>query len=153
MILIVTNSEGDYSHPPLIDWLDKLGGNYKIINGLSLFNSEVDFCYSNDEKGIFYDGVNLKKEINIIYARRWMSGIPDFSVVFEDKLLNKKLINSLKLELSNLRDFLFYHLSDAKWFPSIKLENVNKLQILELAQKAGFRVPKTLVTNKKKFPT
>lgn len=145
MILVLTTESGDQSHVEVIDWLEHLGANYKILTGESLLYGSNIVVYGNGN--IFCDGVNLTKEVRVVFYRRWMT--PTSIQLSRDKILNKSILDNLLGELFSFRRALEKNLEHAFWIPSGDVVEVNKISVLELAQKIGFKTPKTLITNSK----
>lgn len=147
MILILTSEAGDYSHIKIIDWLKYYGANFKIISGENILKGDSTFTIKEDN--VFYDGINLTKEVTCVYFRRWFFGLPNS--VFKDELLTKTINNSLSAEINEIKKYLFYNLSKATWIPSPNSVIVNKLEVLSRAKQCGFNVPNYIVTNNKKI--
>ncbi|MFT4073812.1 MAG: hypothetical protein QM654_18045 [Dysgonamonadaceae bacterium] len=146
MILVLTSELGDNSHYSIIDWLNNLHANYKIISGESILRAEVSFTLKNG--CIYCDGINLTENVTCVYYRRWM--ISPNVKISEDRVLNSTLANNLAGEMHEIKKMLFYNLANATWFPDPKSIIVNKLSILEDAKKIGLNVPAYIVTNNKK---
>lgn len=146
MILLLTTESGDASHIEIVNWLEYINANYMVLTGESLLRGETEFSYINNE--IFCNGINLTKEVTVVYYRRWI--YPSSLVILEDKVLNEAIVNNLFREMLEIRKMLEFSLCNALWIPKGQSISVNKLRVLELAEKAGLIIPKTIVTNNKK---
>src|SRR5690606_25679718 len=58
--------------------------------------------------------------------------------------------NTLSSELLEFRNYLSYNLKDAFWIPNIQNLNVNKIVLLQQAEKIGIKIPPYIITNNKK---
>ena len=147
MILILTTEAGDQSHPALVDWLKYYEANYFILSGEGIHNGRYDISLEDNELTI--DGICFNKEISVVFNRRFLT-INEIPNLYErDKELNYGFKKRISDELYEFRDFLPY-LNDAYWIPAREQTNVNKLNVLKKASKAGLNVPTYLVTNSKK---
>lgn len=146
MILILTTEEGDFSHPKFIDWLENLEANYLIISGEQISRGDVNF--SIDDKNIYYNEINLTKEVKCVFYRRWFSSTKKTFTI--NKSFDNQVMKSLYSEMYEIRDFLFENLPKAIWYPSPKSVSVNKIEILKEAMNNELNVPKFLITNSKK---
>lgn len=146
MILILTTEEGDFSHPRFIDWLENLEANYLIISGEQISRGDVNF--SIDDENIYYNEINLTKEVKCVFYRRWFSSTKKTFTI--NKSFDNQVMKSLYSEMYEIRDFLFENLANAIWYPSPKSVSVNKIEILKEAMNNELNVPKFLITNSKK---
>jgi hypothetical protein len=143
MILILTTEAGDFSHPKIIDWLNFYKAKYLIITGESLISGNENFTITNNE--IFYNNINLTKDIKVLFYRRWINEI--HKDITNDRKLNYDLNRNLYSEMYEIRNFLFKNLINAKWFPNANNISINKLTILEEAKLSELNVPNYIVTN------
>lgn len=145
MILILTTEAGDFSHIKIIDWLNHLGANYKIISGENILRGASTLTIQNGN--VFYDGINLTKSVTTVYYRRWIT--EDGLKITNDLKLNKTLNRNLVYEMHEIKKFLFHNLKKAIWIPNPKTVVVNKLTVLEQARQVGLNVPDYIITNDK----
>lgn len=146
MILLLTSESGDLSHIEIVNWLEYFRADYMIITGESFLRGDVNFVYKDDV--IICNGRNLTKEVSVVFYRRWL--YPSNVVLTKDSLLNKTLLRNLYNETLEVCDFLSSHLKNAIWIPSYQSVCVNKLAVLNYANKVGLLIPKTIVTTSKK---
>src|SRR5690606_8033286 len=145
MILILTTQAGDYSHIKIIDWLSYLKANFLIITGEGLMNGMKKLTITKGE--IFYNDINLSKEVTCVFYRRWITG-SEIRII-DDEELNTNLNRNLVAEMLEIRTFLWNNLKNAIWIPEVGPVSVNKLSNLDLAKSIGFNVPDYMVTNSK----
>lgn len=145
MILILTTEAGDQSHIEVIDWLECFKANYIILTGESLLFGSNTIVYKDG--CIFCNGVNLTKEVSVVFFRRWIT--PTRIQLSEDKILNDSILDNLLGELFAFRKILENNLKNAFWIPTGEVIGVNKMSVLKLAKKVGLKTPKTLITNSK----
>jgi glutathione synthase/RimK-type ligase-like ATP-grasp enzyme len=145
MILILTTEAGDFSHIKIIDWLNHLGANYKIISGENILRGASNFTIQNGN--VFYDGINLSKSISTVYYRRWIT--EDELLITNDLKLNKTLNRNLAYEMQEIKKFLFNNLQKAVWIPNPQSVIINKITVLEQAKQVEINVPDYIVTNNK----
>lgn len=145
MILVLTTQAGDFSHLKFIDWLNYLGASYLIITGESILKGEKIF--SIIDNNVYYDKVNLTKEVSCVFYRRWFTS-SDVQIS-TDEYLNDSINRNLTSEMYEIRNFLFSNLKRAVWIPGADTINVNKLSVLAEAGKCKLNVPEYIVTNSK----
>lgn len=147
MILVLTTEAGDYSHIKFIDWLEYYKSDYEILSGESILKGKVKVTIKDG--AIFINDRNYSEEVKVVFNRRWLTTNQIFKVSNDDKF-NSGIKKILSSELFELRKFFGYYLKKALWIPDLNNTNVNKLQMLYEAKKAGLSVPDFLVTNSKK---
>lgn len=145
MILILSFKEYEQCTDPVIDWLLYYNVPFLKLTQQDLYDSsKVSIDVTN--RKLIYNGVDLIKEVNCIYFRRFednihlnlRSGYPISQVLFE-----------LKYELNDLIKHIFFLLKDKIWFPAPYNVSIDKLTSIIYAQDCGLKVPKSLVSNNK----
>lgn len=137
MILIITHKE-DYTADFLINKLNQRNIAYKRFNCEDILSYEWSVAY-NDNTIIRLMG---DQKFNSVWFRR--TQLPDFKSL----PINERIYLQLEIDsfLSNM-----FSVMDAKWLspPSAVSQAEHKLLQLKVAQKMGFRIPETLITNSK----
>ncbi|MDO4726059.1 MAG: hypothetical protein Q4A56_02405 [Porphyromonadaceae bacterium] len=146
MILVLTTEAGDFSHLRFVDWLNYYNADYFILTGESIFTGRNKLTLIDNQ--LFINDINLTKEVNVVFNRRWLTTI-ELPKISEDKILNNDIKINLSREINELLDFLNINLSNALWIPDLKSTMVNKLAVLETAKNIGIDIPYYLVTNQK----
>lgn len=146
MILVLTTEAGDFSHLRFVDWLNYYNADYFILTGESIFTGRNKLTLIDNQ--LFINDINLTKEVNVVFNRRWLTTI-ELPKISEDKILNNDIKINLSREINELLDFLNINLSNALWIPNLKSTMVNKLAVLETAKNIGIDIPYYLVTNQK----
>ncbi len=146
MILVLTTEAGDYSHPAFINWLQYYNADYFILTGESIFTGRNKLTLIDNQ--LFINDINLTKEVNVVFNRRWLTTI-ELPKISEDKILNNDIKINLSREINELLSFLSCNLSKALWIPDLKSTMVNKLAVLETAKNIDIDVPNYIVTNQK----
>ncbi|MEZ7509938.1 MULTISPECIES: grasp-with-spasm system ATP-grasp peptide maturase [unclassified Cloacibacterium] len=147
MILLISQSEYEYTTDTILDWINHLGGNVKRINGADLINENLTIKFDN--KGNFNTdllGINFE-DINVIWYRRWMNH--DYRYYEEDEDFNYFLKNDF---IKGCSKYFFHSLRDKKWSVSHNLlkQYPSKVEQNSLAVKNGFYIPESLICNNKK---
>lgn len=145
MILVLTSQAGDFSHLKFIDWLNYFDASYIIITGESILKGEKSFSIISDN--IYYNDINLTKEVSCVFYRRWFTSLD--MQISTDEYLNDSINRNLTSEMYEIRNYLFSNLKNAVWIPGADTINVNKLSVLAEAVKCKLNVPEFIVTNSK----
>lgn len=149
MILILSTDEMEDTTNRVIDWLDYYKADYVRLNGTE-FNQNVVI-----ENGkMLLDSVALDR-VNIIWNRRWISGLPIEKVKesYLDAIGAKNayhLLSSLLSETRILRGCFNRLLAAKKWTTQPYMVTANKLENLTLAAVCGLQTPEYIITSKKK---
>jgi len=150
MILILSQSEFEFSTIKIIDWLENIGAEYFRINGEDLVNGNLKVQVN--ERVISLNGVQLQdKEVKVVFNRRWLNieSLINHPVAEEQNGSNYfKVVQSLRNEITCLSQYLYDLYRDAIWVPEFK--SVNKLKVLDAALHEGLKVPNTEIYTRKK---
>lgn len=150
MIGILSKSELEQSTDEVINWIHSRNRKWVRFNGddretmVKLFNE----CLNSKGKL-----TNVFSQINVVWARRWNNnGQLNLASSGECFGCNNKteLNRHLKAEQGRLSFFLFEQLKEKKWLSDPKKLNLNKLIVLNLAQKVGLNIPKSIICTEKK---
>lgn len=146
MILIITDNN-DYSTCEVIDWLDFFKEKYIFITDsdfIETVNIDCDGQFSLRTK----EKVIKEKSIKAVWYRRGFLNYMHENVNIKiNKSLNNAINQFLKQEKKNILEYVYWRLSHFRHINSLPLSNVNKLIVLDIAKKVGFRVPNSIVTN------
>ncbi|WP_050009520.1 hypothetical protein [Flavobacterium sp. B17] len=144
MILVLTSEAGDYSHPRFVEWLHYYKADYMVLSAESIIKGEADVEYTTE--GLLIDGINLSKEVNVVFNRRWLvsAEIPN---IINDDIFSRDLKRNISRELYEFRDSFFHEFKNALWIPNLENFYVNKISNLSFAKKCGLLIPEYLITN------
>jgi ATP-GRASP peptide maturase of grasp-with-spasm system len=144
MILLISQSEYEYTTDIVFDWIKHLGGNVVRLNGSDLLNEKaIKLEMSNN--GIKLEINNLKlDDINIIWYRRWIDSFFSFDN-------NKETNTYLAREFKGLSQFIFNALINHKWYNRNNhlTPYPSKAEQLNWALKCDILIPETLICSTK----
>ncbi|CAN5594966.1 hypothetical protein BH11BAC2_BH11BAC2_25050 [soil metagenome] len=146
-MILIKSVHQDISTVMVGEWLLYLGGSFTVINDGDLISN---IQYSTQENFIFKTTsgkhINLKSVSSYWYRRgSWMF---DFSQV-QLKKVPALFGNSVRDEWSKLYNLLMLHLKKRNSIGSDLTDELNKLEVLEIANQVGLAIPKSLVTSLK----
>lgn len=157
MILIISHNFIDVPTNRLIDWLLFFKIDFIRMNG-SDFSSQSKFKFDLNRNLIVNSEYKVDVEdVSCVFYRRWEINIESENH-FDSYLLSGykgeeiNLLMSYKKYLDEERNVLyqgFFSLfNKKKWYPSRNLarKNINKLDVLLVAKRAGLIIPKSIVT-------
>ncbi|OPB84957.1 grasp-with-spasm system ATP-grasp peptide maturase [Elizabethkingia ursingii] len=145
MILLISQSDFEYTTDIVYEWVKHLGGNVQRINGSDLLDTKnFNITFENGKKQLIFQDINVN-EVNVLWFRRWISSN---TKIHKNTDKNKYL----RRELYSLTQYLFSFFSKDKWYNnhSYFIDYVSKTEQLIIADKVGFFIPETLITNNKK---
>lgn len=160
MILIVSHNSLDEPTNDVMDWLSFYNSNFKRING-DEFDYSNEYLIDFDNLAIKNDNNEIKeKDIDIIWYRRWINR-PQATIINEFKANDfdqaegyflEAYVSYLRSEISSISPSLFSLFHQKKWVPDYKLSRgqLNKMETLLNAKKAGIKVPRSILTTSKK---
>lgn len=154
MILIFSQDKNEASTDCIIDWLDIYNISFERFNGID-FYKQVNIDIINGEFKIKLPHINLD-EISLIWLRRWITQENSKDLYIENPKNKDGVIFQLneytRSELKFLLDFFFKIIPSHLLFSSIRTQEINKLLVLNKAQKLGINIPDThILTNKIEF--
>lgn len=140
MILIITN-EADHSTNLVLDWLHAFSLKYLRVN------QEDELATSFENNDIVFYGCEFSfslSEIKCVWYRRGFLNV-------KYKYMNdKKLDLFLKEEISKIKEYIYYKLSNLPSINDYRNSDANKLIVNDIALKIGLNVPfENLISDKK----
>lgn len=147
MILILSTDE-DNDTQRVIDWLHFKNAHFFRLNDQDLMSGRIQFYLNNSDNEMFIstrknDWIS-SKEINCVWLRKF-GFLRDYHEIFPD---GGQFMNYMYSEFSNLRSLLYNSLKNKKWlFKPINFPR--KLEILQIAQEIGLKIPRSIVTSNK----
>lgn len=143
MILIFSNNS-DPSTTHVCKWLRNLCAEYIVLNPLDI----TSFC-SNFENTWLASGISYNS-INVIWYRRHSHYIPEYFMKTPDFYFSQKIQNNISQEKKAISEYIIDLLKDKYWLNSAKTIRVPKISQLNIANKLGIDIPKTILTTSKK---
>ena len=153
MILLVTDTIHDRSSKKVRDWLSHYSANFISVNNRSIANftflsNKIDaFSIRIDGRDIFL------KDVKSVYFRRMPLKILDYgfsnALLWKDIEYANDVWNFLNQEKDRCLDLLYIELSKKKKIGDYFSKEVNKMNILTIAQSVELNIPKTLITTSK----
>ena len=148
MILILSKNKNELTTDEVMDWLYFYGADFHRINGEDL---EIeDFSLELGTDNIKDSIISKFSEAGVIWYRRWYEVANN--IQYFENIEPKEAANYFfysKSEVSYLSAFVFKAFENKFWVDYPPSTNVNKLSVLDKARSLGFKIPETLVTNKK----
>jgi len=159
MILILSQSAMEPTTEEVMDWLEALGARCVRLNGDDLDGrAAVRLEIAGDQATLAFmaDGFELPlSEIGAVWFRRWlldrrheMASLLEETTADSHKL-HYDLRRHLTQESRALSSFVFSHFAGRPWLSHPRKANLNKLDVLTRAARAGFATPATLVTTER----
>ena len=164
MILILSQSALEPTTEEVMDWLWALGGSCVRLNGddiegrcalrFEIDGAEASLVFTADDGTA--EGAELPlAEVGAVWFRRWIFERRHESVdllarpAADNHTLHYELRRHLNLESRRLSDFLTSSFADRPWLSHPRRSNLNKLDVLRRAARAGLATPATLVTTER----
>lgn len=154
MILLLTN-DGDMSCDLVIDWLNYYNHPYKRLNSFDFLNN--DFSIIIEDNGSLSLKIGEEKiDLNIfnaIWYRKYgfFRDSDNYARLINSKQTGEKECNHLVKEYQRTIDFILYVLKEKRWLTNPFHANMNKLDMLRIANNCGLNIPKTKVVNSIRF--
>jgi hypothetical protein len=145
---LLISEEGDPSWQKMFFWIKSFGHEPIVIYDTELVNNLELILLFEEGKSIFclkniYENLIDFNKIDIFFQRKWNGNIFQ-SITSKDKSFENQ-------EIIALREFILHDLKiKGKLIGFCSKESNNKLIQLATAQRVGFKVPKTVITNIKK---
>ena len=156
MILIFTN-EQDFSTIKIIEWLEYYNANFRIINEKSKIKIENIELSDSLQINFEIEGERISNISSIFIRRCMMSSIfePDVNSVLTENSDNPEITEFLYQELITTQSFFLKYLENNYFvIGNFNRHTLNKLEVLNYANKVGLNIPKTyIITNNKKNNT
>ncbi|MEZ4886970.1 MAG: grasp-with-spasm system ATP-grasp peptide maturase [Chitinophagales bacterium] len=149
--ILIFSKMGEVTTCDVIDWLDAFKVDFFRINEGELDKMPSSFQLTNEGQSATVESTKGKfklEDIDTVWFRKTKpSKTPDTSTISDPDiaaLIEAHTFN--ELEAYNLT---FHQLLEKKWLNHPTRKEINKPFQLRMAQKVGFKIPATLVTNEK----
>jgi ATP-GRASP peptide maturase of grasp-with-spasm system len=164
LILILSQSSLEPTTEEVMDWLAALGGscvrlNGDDIEGRTALRFEIDGAGASlvftAQDGTADGGELPLAEVGAVWFRRWLFERRHEAVdllanpAADNHTLHHELRRHLNLESRRLSDFIYSSFADRPWLSHPRRSNLNKLDVLQRAARAGLTTPATLVTTER----
>ncbi len=150
MILVLTTKLYEQGTAAVLDWMLFNKSRFLVVHYEDLLSKRIPYEIDILNEDILIDGVSIKKEVKVIWYRRFYLTERLFKNVRYDRI-TKQLEFESKSELETLVTYLRYLFKDKVHLPMKPIAGENKLIYLDLAKKAGMKCPHTIVTNSKRI--
>lgn len=158
-MIVVFSKISDATTSDVIAWIESLGYQVYRINyeDRSVKIKRIDICEREILIQIGTDEINLMQAKSVWFRRNGISyEMFDIEVtkqvaenIFFDKVLSTYALNHLKRETESIINYIYSSLeSSCKALGYYSNSELNKLQVLNIAQKQGLIIPDTFVTRK-----
>lgn len=151
-MILILSEEHEKSTDQTIEWLNYWGINFVRINqGLDVLDKlEI----RNNQICLILNNGNQMVNLNAITSIWFRRGYLYFKKNFNSQKINHpkaayQINKHLKDEINTLRNFIYQKLKSKPSLNHPNVYNMNKLIALDKAIEAGFKVPNTIVSNKK----
>ncbi|QHI36884.1 hypothetical protein IMCC3317_22540 [Kordia antarctica] len=148
MILILGTSSYEQGTNPVLDWLIYLKADFIKLTIEDVFINFEDINVDINNQQLSYNNISLNESVNVVWYRHFMK--PQQFVSSEDSKFYSKLNKELHSEVKFFTQFMYECLKDKKWVSSYPSIYLNKLTVLNHAEKYGIRVPSSKILNTKK---
>jgi ATP-GRASP peptide maturase of grasp-with-spasm system len=156
-MVLIFSEESDYSTTEVCRWMFFLKTSYIRIDQeftidikyIKVDNNDIDFLFTYaKEKTISLASVSF-----YWYRRgRFRLVLPELNEIKDiDIDIQKKMLLHIQNEFSVISEYFDYKMLTLKNINCSKLNKVNKLIVLDKASVFGLKIPKTIVTHKKKY--
>lgn len=150
MVLILSD-DLDYSTTQVMNWLSAWSVKILRINPSDKIFVERIKIGNNGNSNIVLRSKNVRFNLNDIDAYWYRRGslTIDTLIVEATPEILKKISGHLNEELATLSTYIHFILLGKKSIGSFLTSSLNKLIVLELAQRCGLKIPATLITSSK----
>ncbi|SDQ29376.1 ATP-GRASP peptide maturase, grasp-with-spasm system [Chryseobacterium soldanellicola] len=157
MILILSNSRFESSTDSVCDWLIHLNADFFRLNIDELFSDKYKIYFDIDNDFITITNTQLNKEINlndikIVWCRR--KSEKSFNTIIDnisdDNITYNRIVFArfMSMERNTFLKTILKRIEKGKWFDYYETINeLNKIEALQLAKKVGLNIPKSFITN------
>ncbi|MCL2597661.1 MAG: grasp-with-spasm system ATP-grasp peptide maturase [Paludibacter sp.] len=148
MILILSN-QGDLSTDYVTDWLYYYKANFLRINSFDLLNDNLFFDITTESIAIGSNKLEVQ-DIKSVWFRKFGFFKKSYQADVIKKHLKTNEYQGLSAEFSKALEIFENLFTTAFWLTNPKILPLNKILILQTAQKFGFKIPHTYLVNNKK---
>ncbi len=146
MILVFGASNYEQGTDPVLDWLIYHQAKFLKITASDLAEGHLKIDVQENE--IYFKGIPLVQETQVVWYRHFFSGIPRIST--EKKRFEAQLNADLRSEIRDIFEYTAYILRDKFWIPGhFSKLHPNKLRQLQLADEVGLRIPRTKILSQR----
>ena len=153
MILILSTAMVDSTTELVIDWIERLGGEWVRLNGQDLRGGRLRLDIDGDGADfvIDLDGAELRPaDVGAVWFRRWLTPREWTADDFEpDPAFASAARDHVRGEIRALGDAVFSLFRGVPWLSDPDTATINKLRVLAAAAEVGLRVPRTRVANRR----
>lgn len=146
MILILSENI-DQSTNDVIDWLDHYSQPFKRINTDELEYNEISISPNGTK--ILHRNKVVKFEDSLVWYRRGTLAYHREIEIKTNRIIGQKINEHLESEYQTITDIICDRIPPANLLGPLNFK-INKLRVLEIAEKCGIKIPATIVTNNKK---
>lgn len=152
-MIYIFSQEVEYTTERVMDWLDSFGYSTTRFNGEDFEKkNKVFFSLSNNNSSqISFNKILPVKKNNVGWYRRF--GKPSLTKKFSELDLSCEatdaIFSTVKKDRIILKNFILEELDIREWITHPQLASMNKLNILKLATKCGFKIPSTIICSSK----
>lgn len=154
MIIVISQHTSEHTTDHVIDWLNYYGEKFYRFNGIE---SLYELTYYSGQK---HSGLSSESELhkllqdssNIIWYRRWMAKEYYYIIgeISDSISLNRTVADYVQQESNVLRKYLLEKVYYKKMLSDFNQLAINKLNVLEVANRAGLLIPEGIVSSSKK---
>jgi hypothetical protein len=150
-MVLILSIDSDFTTDVVINWLKHYKHEYLRINAGDMINKPIYFSIEEDIITIDNKKIPLN-QISVVWYRKFgfYSETIQYKTIFED--LGGDVAYQILRESKTIYDYILAKLETKKWLLNPKYMNLNKLIVLDLANKMGLDIPKTFIINDKKTP-
>lgn len=149
MILVLGYDQHELGTDPVIDWLLYYGADFVKVSMNDLLSGKISYEIDVVAGDIYINGRSMQQEVSVIWYRRFYG--EEMKLRIEKNMpFAKQLRAEIQYEMHNIVEHLFYIMKGKKWLPYYERTKVNKLVMLEMANRAGLTVPASRVLTSKK---
>lgn len=152
MTVVIISTDGDQSTYHVIDWLHHFKRKVCLIDEKNKLHINSIELSKNNCLSFEYNNKKIDfTEVHSFWHRRGNISIAFPSIAYsEDFDFKNQFIKHLDHELRKLKEYLNFEFRQKKHLGNIFQTDINKLIVLEKAQKLGIVIPDTLITCNKK---
>jgi ATP-GRASP peptide maturase of grasp-with-spasm system len=151
-MILIFSEENDLSTDEVVDWLLNNNKTFLRLNSTSGLKIDRAFLSENKWEIVLEHGtfrIDLSKLTSFWY-RRGRFHFEQKAVETRDETINVGLNSHTATELYKLEELIHSRLKELKHLGSFEENYINKLNVLQLANKCGLKVPSTIITTNKR---
>lgn len=157
MILILSNSRFESSTDSVCEWLINLNADFFRLNIDEFFSNKYRIYFDIDNDFIKITNTQINKAVNlndiqVVWCRR--KSEKSFNTIIDnisdDHITYNRIVFArfMSMERNTFLKTLLKKIEKNKWFDYYEtINDINKIEVLQLAKKVGLRIPKSFITN------